>query len=120
MPDKNADPKFVNGSAEVRNFGDFFWPVWTAKPESCVVESSDRALTWDELKVLAHQIATSHDLESGKSYGFHGHADALNLIALQVVIPIEFRSSVVLIEQIDADFDAIKKQEKLDQIVLLS
>jgi uncharacterized protein (TIGR03089 family) len=119
MPDKNVDPKFVNGSAEVRNFGDYFSPAWPLPPESFVVRATDRALTWDELKAVAQQVATSHDLQSGKSYGFCGNADPLKLISLQVVLPIAFGSAVVLIEQTNADFDDIKKQEKLDQIVEL-
>ncbi len=119
MPDKNADTRFVNGSAEVRNFGDYFSPAWPISPEAPVIRFADRTLTWNELKDLAHQLATSHDLQLGKSYGFCGSSDPLNLIALQVVLPIAFGSSVVLISQTDADFDAIKKQEKLDQIVEL-
>jgi len=119
MPDKNVDPKFINGSAEVRNFGDYFSPAWPAMPESVAVRSNQDELTWDELKDLAQQIATLYGLQSGKSYGFCGSAELLNLVAFQVVLPIAFGSSVVLIEQTDADFDEVKNQEKLDHIVEL-
>jgi hypothetical protein len=119
MPDKNADSRFVNGSAEVRNFGDYFSPTWPTSPEAPVVRLADRALAWNELKDLAEQVASSHDLQPGKSYGFCSSSDPLNLIALQVVLPIAFGSSVVLIAQTDADLDDIKRQEKLDQIVEL-
>jgi hypothetical protein len=88
-------------------------------PESVAVRSNQDELTWDELKDLAQQIATLYGLQSGKSYGFCGSAELLNLVAFQVVLPIAFGSSVVLIEQTDADFDEVKNQEKLDHIVEL-
>jgi hypothetical protein len=44
----------------------------------------------------------------------------ITTIAFQVVLPVAFGFSVVLIDQENPDLDAIKKQEKLEQIVLLS
>jgi hypothetical protein len=41
------------------------------------------------------------------------------MAALQVVLPVANGNSVVLIHQATPDFDAIKKQEKLEQIVQL-
>jgi hypothetical protein len=41
------------------------------------------------------------------------------MAALQIVLPVTNKNSVVLIEQTNADFDDIKKQEKLDRIVEL-
>ena len=35
-------------------------------------------------------------------------------------VPITNKNSVVLLDQVDPDFDAIKNQEKLDQFVVLS
>ena len=43
----------------------------------------------------------------------------ITTIAFQVVLPVAFGHSVVLIDQANPDLDAIKKQEKLEQIVLL-
>jgi hypothetical protein len=40
-------------------------------------------------------------------------------MAFQVVLPVAFGHSVVLIDQANPDFDAIKSQEKLEHILQL-
>ena len=75
--------------------------------------------TWSQLMQRAQELADAHDLKSGQSYGLHGLSDLITTIAFQVVLPVAFGHSVVLIDQANPDLDAIKKQEKLEQIVLL-
>ena len=119
MPDKEIPAGFINGSAEVRNFGDFFSPSWAVASEHIGVSSKAAELTWSQLIQRARELADAHGLTSGQSYGLHGTSDLITTIAFQVVLPVAFEFSVVLIDQENPDLDAIKKQEKLEQIVLL-
>jgi uncharacterized protein (TIGR03089 family) len=119
MPDKEIPAGFVNGSAEVRNFGDFFSPRWSISPDHNAVAIGSGELTWTQLVQRAQELADAHELKSGQSYGQHGTSDLVTRIAFQVVLPVVFGHSVVLIDQANPDLDAIKKQEKLEQIVLL-
>jgi len=119
MPDRDVPEGFVNGSAEVRNFGDFFSPRWSISPDHNAVAIGSGELTWAQLMQRAQELTDAHELKSGQSYGLHGTSDLVTTIAFQVVLPVVFGHSVVLIDQANPDLDAIKKQEKLEQIVLL-
>ena len=119
MPDKDIPAGFINGSAEVRNFGDFFSPRWPVTPDHNAVAIDSGEFTWSQLMQRAQELADTHSLVSGQSYGLHGSSDLITTIAFQVVLPVAFGHSVVLIDQANPDLDAIKKQEKLEQIVLL-
>ncbi len=119
MPDKEIPAGFVNGSAEVRNFGDFFSPRWSISPDHNAVAIGSGEFTWAQLVQRAQELADANKLKSGQSYGLHGTSDLVTTIAFQVVLPVAFGHSVVLIDQANPDLAAIKKQEKLGQLVLL-
>ena len=119
MPEKDIPAGFINGSAEVRNFGDFFSPRWPVASDHNAIAIDSGEFTWSQLMQRAQELAAAHGLEFGQSYGLHGSADLITTIAFQVVLPVAFGHSVVLIDQANPDLDAIKKQEKLEQIVLL-
>jgi uncharacterized protein (TIGR03089 family) len=119
MPDKEIPDGFVNGSAEVRNFGDFFSPRWSISPDHNAIAIGSIEFTWAELKQRAQELADAHELKSGQSYGLHGTTDLVTTIAFQAVLPVAFGHSVVLIDQATPDLAAIKKQEKLAHIVLI-
>ena len=119
MPDKEIPNGFVNGSAEVRNFGDFFSPRWSISSDHNAVAIGSGELTWTQLVQRAQELADAHELKSGQSYGLYGTSDLVTTIAFQVVLPVVFGHSVVLIDKANPDLDAIKKQEKLEQIVRL-
>ena len=119
MPDKEIPAGFVNGSAEVRNFGDFFSPRLSISPDHNVVAIGSGELTYTQLVQRAQELADANELKPGQSYGLYGSSDLITTIAFQVVLPVVFGHSVVLIDQANPDLDAIKKQEKLEQIVQL-
>ena len=119
MPDRDVPEGFVNGSAEVRNFGDYFSPRWSISPDHNAVAIGSGELTWTQLVQRAQELADANELKPGQSYGLYGSSDLITTIAFQVVLPVVFGHSVVLIDQANPDLDAIKKQEKLEQIVLL-
>ena len=119
MPEKDIPAGLINGSAEVRNFGDFFSPSWPVAADHPAVSISSGEFTWSQLTQRAQELASAIDLKPGQSYGLSGSSDLITTIAFQVVLPVAFGHSVVLIDQANPDLDAIKKQEKLEQIVLL-
>ena len=119
MPDKEIPNGFVNGSAEVRNFGDFFSPRWSISPDHKAIAIDSSKFTWYQLMQRAQGLADANELKPGQSYGLYGSSDLITAIAFQVVLPVVFGHSVVLIDQANPDLAAIKKQEKLEQIVLL-
>ena len=119
IPDKEIPAGFVNGSAEVRNFGDYFSPRWPISPDHNAVAIGSGELTWAQLVQSAQELADANELKPGQSYGLYRSSDLITTIAFQVVLPVVFGHSVVLIDQANPDLDAIKKQEKLEQIVLL-
>jgi uncharacterized protein (TIGR03089 family) len=119
IPDKDIPASFINGSSEVRNFGDFFSPSWPVSPDHNAVAIDSGEFTWPQLMQRAQELADAHSLVSGQSYGLHGSSDLISTIAFQVVLPVAFNHSVVLIDQTNPDLDVIEKQEKLEQIVML-
>jgi len=119
MPGKDVPPGFVNGSAEVRNFGDYFSPTWPKAPHEIVFDADGKEFNWDQLVAYSLELANQHEVKAEQIYGLQGQGDLLTQMALQVVLPIVNQNSVVLIDQVKPDLDAIKKQEKLEQIVLL-
>ena len=119
MPEKDIPAGFVNGSAEVRNFGDFFSPSWSVLPVHKAIAVDTGEFTWPQLMQRAQELADTHGLMPGQSYGLHGASDPVTTIAFQVVLPVAFGHSVVLIDQANPVFETIKKQEKLDHIVQL-
>jgi uncharacterized protein (TIGR03089 family) len=119
MPEKDIPAGFINGSAEVRNFGDFFSPRWPVDSDHNAIAVDSGEFTWVQLMQRAQELADAHSLVSGQSYGLHGSSDLITTMAFQVVLPVAFGHSVVLIDQANPDLDVIKKQEKLEQIVQL-
>jgi uncharacterized protein (TIGR03089 family) len=120
MPDKDIPAGFTNGSAEVRNFGDYFAASGTVGQQEPVLLSTDKEFTWDQLVAHSLELAKQYEIEPGQNYGLKGDFDLLSKTALQVILPSINKNSVVLIDQVNPDLDAIMKQEKLAQIVTLS
>ena len=119
MPEKDIPAGFINGSAEVRNFSDFFSPSWPVASDHNAVATDAGEFTRSQLMQRAQELAGAHSLVPGQSYGLHGSSELITTIAFQVVLPVVFSHSVVLIDQANPDLDVIKKQEKLEQILQL-
>lgn len=120
MPAKEVPFGFVNGSAEVRNFGDYFAPAWSMASSGIAFSSAGENYTWDQLVTHTLELANQCGIKPTHNYGLQGEGNALTKIALQVVLPVIQQNSVVLIDQGNPDLDAIRKQEKLEQLVVLS
>ena len=70
MPDKEIPSQFVNGSAEVRNFGDYFSPSWSHDPDEIVVKVSHQELNWEQLVAHALELADKNGIKPEQNYGF--------------------------------------------------
>lgn len=117
MPEKDLPAGFVNGSAEVRNFGDYYAPSWE-NPGS-VVTFEEVSYSWAELVALADSKRIQNEIESGTRVGLVGNLNLLQAVIYQVVIPISFGVSVVLIDQENPDITKITEQEKIAKFVSL-
>ena len=115
MPQKDLPAGFVNGSAEVRNFGDYYSPSWE-NPGS-VITFEEVSYSWPELVTLSDAKRIQNGIESGTRVGLVGNLNLLQAVIYQVVIPISFGVSVVLIDQENPDITKITEQEKIAKFV---
>jgi len=117
MPQKDLPVGFVNGSAEVRNFADHYSPSW--ENQGAVITFEGTSYSWPELEALADAKRIQNRIESGTRVGLSGDLNLLQAVIYQVVIPISFGVSVVLIDQENPDITKITEQEKIAKFVSL-
>jgi uncharacterized protein (TIGR03089 family) len=116
MPEKQIPEGAINGSLEVRSYGDYFAPVEVMPADTEVFTNWENGYTWEQLSELAKELASSQGLNPGSRFGIFGTPDELTSLLLQVVLPVQEDHSVVLIDQMDPDFEAVTSQEKLSFI----
>jgi uncharacterized protein (TIGR03089 family) len=117
MPEKNLPAGYINGSAEVRNFGDYFSPSWENLGVALTFE--EISYSWPELVALADSQCKQDGIEPGTRVGVAGNLNLLQAALYQVVMPISFGISLVLIDQVDPDIIEITKQEKIANFISL-
>ena len=117
MPEKDLPAGYINGSAEVRNFGDYFSPSWENLGAVLTFEEISYSLT--ELVAMADSQRKQDGIEPGTRVGVAGNLNLLQAIIYQVVMPISFGISLVLIDQVDPDIHKITEQEKITKFVSL-
>ena len=117
MPEKDLPAGYVNGSAEVRNFGDHYSPSW--ENQGAVITFEGISYSWAELAALADSKRIQNGIESGTRVGLVGNLNLLEAVIHQVLIPIRFGTSVVLIDQENPDITKITEQEKITKFVSL-
>jgi uncharacterized protein (TIGR03089 family) len=116
MPDKQIPIGAINGSLEVRSYGDYFAPDEVMPAGTEVFTNGENGYTWEQLSELAKELASSQGLNPGSRFGIFGTPDELTSLLLQVVLPVQEGHSVVLIDQMDPDFEAVTSHEKLSFI----
>jgi len=120
MPDRDVDEKFVNASAQVRMFGDYFTPSWPIDLEDAAVVSDSQTCTWGQLDECADQVAAEFEVDSGSRFIIQGRGSLEQRLALQVLLPLQHSCSVVLIDQQFAgDVFSVLKDERASQRVSL-
>jgi uncharacterized protein (TIGR03089 family) len=115
MPNKDVPPEFVNGSAEVRTYGDYFAPRWVNDLDVLITENEN--FTWDALVGHSRALQIKFGISDGDCIGILVPGDLLTRVALTVVLPVIAGVSVVLVDQPNPDLDAITKQEKINRII---
>ena len=116
MPEKQIPEGAINGSLEVRSYGDYFAPDEVMQADTEVFTKGKNSYSWEQLSELAKGLASSQGLNPGSRFGIFGTPDELTSLLLQVVLPVQEDHSVVLIDQMDPDFEAVTSQEKLSYI----
>ena len=117
MPEKDLPVGYINGSAEVRNFGDYFSPSW--ENLGAVLTFEEISYSWAELVAMAESQRKQDGIEPGTRVGVAGNFNLLQAVLYQVVMPISFGISLVLIDQVDPDIIKITEQEKIAKFVSL-
>ena len=117
MPEKDLPAGYINGSAEVRNFGDYFSPSW--ENLGVVLTFEEISYSWNELVDLADSQRKQDGIEPGTRVGVAGNFNLLRAVIYQVVMPISFGISLVLIDQVDPGIIKITEQEKIAKFVSL-
>ncbi len=117
MPEKDLPAGYINGSAEVRNFGDYFSPSW--ENLGAVLTFEEISYSWNELVAMAVSQLKQDGIEHGTRVGVAGNLNLLQAVIYQVVMPISFGISLVLIDQVDPDIIKITEQEKIAKFVSL-
>ena len=120
MPDRDADETFANASAPVRTFGASLSPPWPLNPSTLPLKSTDVTHTWEQLAQLADEVTGQFNIVEQSRYGLRGSGSLEQHVALQVLLPLLNRSSVVLIDQdFVGDLDTVTKDEHISHIVSL-
>ena len=117
MPEKDLPAGYINGSAEVRNFGDYFLPSW--ENLGAVLTFEEISYSWAELLAMADSQRKQDGIEPGTRVGVARNFNLLQAVIYQVVMPISFGISLVLIDQVDLDIIKIREQEKIAKFVSL-
>ena len=117
MPEKDLPAGYINGSAEVRNFGDHFSPSWENLGVALTFEEIN--YSWAELVAMADSLRQQDVIEPDTRIGVTGNLNLLQAVIYQVVMPISFGISLVLIDQVDPDIIKITEQEKIAKFVSL-
>jgi len=120
MPDRDIDENFVNASAQVRMFGDYFSPSWPMDFKAVAIKSVESTHTWEQLSELADVVAIDLNISDDTRYGIHGLGSLEQQVALQVVLPLQGNCSVVLIDSdFTGDEKALAQNEHISQIIRL-
>ncbi len=118
MPEKDLPAGFINGSGEVRNFGDYFAPTW--ENHGTVLSFEGINYSWAELVAVSDSQRIENSIESGTRVGLSGAFNLLQAAIYQVVLPVTCGISIVLIDQENPDLAKITEQEKIAKFVSLA
>ena len=116
MPERDLDSSVVNGSLEVRGFGDHFSPMGTYGEDDEVLNVENGSLTNAELVAAANELIAQHDISSTSRIAIGYFADVKERILWQVFIPVIAGCSVVLIDG-DVDIESVLANERVDRFI---
>ena len=121
MPDKDISESFVNASAEVRMFGDYFAPMEIPDPMSAAITTGAGFVSFSELSQQANKFTAENSLDLGLRYLLKGSGDIKAMVMLQTLIPILNKSSVVLYDlHSQGELDVVLETERASKVIELS
>jgi hypothetical protein len=121
MPDRDVDDKFINASAQVRMFGDYFSPSWPVDAQDVALKSAEASHTWEQLTELVDRVGSQFDIGHGAHYGIKGLGSLEEQLVLQVLLPVQRNCSIVLIDSdFTGDTESLAQDEQISQIIRLS
>lgn len=100
MPEKNLDPSVVNGSLEVRGFGDVFSPMGAFTQNEAVFKGTQRSVSLSEVRSSAEVLIAEQEISEGSRIAIPGISDLTQRAMWQVVVPVLARCSVVLLDEV--------------------
>ena len=119
MPERDLDSSVVNGSLEVRGFGDHFSPMGAFDGDDTVLQLENGSLSKAELLAAANDLIVKHDISSSSRMAIELFADVKLRLLWQVVIPVVAGCSVVLIDG-DIDVERVLANESVDRFISLA
>ena len=118
MPEKNLDAAVINGSLEVRGFGDVFSPMGRFQDNDPVLRNAQGVRCLSELRETAASLIESHNIVTGSRIAIAGITDLLDRAMWHVVIPVIAQCSVVLLDGIE-DHAKTCEVEQVDRLVVI-
>jgi uncharacterized protein (TIGR03089 family) len=117
MPEKNSDSSAVNGSLEVRGYGDVFSPMGAFRSDDCVFTGDLGEMTLAQTRLQASQMIADNEVATGSRIAIADVPALITRAIWQVVVPVMSRCSVVLL---DGDIDGAKvcEAERVDRLVV--
>lgn len=116
MPEKNLEGRVVNGSQEVRGFGDVFSPMGAYSDSDEVFHDALSSSTLTEFTTLAKQLIAERGIVSGSRIAIPEIADLKTRTLWHVVVPAMTRCSVVLLDG-TVDVSKICSDERVDHLI---
>lgn len=116
MPEKNLDSSVVNGSLEVRGFGDVFSPMGKYASDEIVVKNSNREKSLVDVRSSVEALISEQGIASGSRIAIPRIADLFQRMLWQTLVPVIAGCSVVLLDEV-ADIAKTCEAEHVDRLI---
>lgn len=116
MPEKNLESSVVNGSLEVRGFGDVFSPMGKYASDEVILKNSNLELSFGDVRNAAEALISEQGIVSGSRIAIPGMLNLTQRVLWQVIAPMIARCSVVLLDDV-VDSARTCEAEHVDHLV---
>lgn len=112
MPERDLESSVVNGSLEVRGFGDHFSPMGMVADSDLVYRNGSESVSKSELILRAKSLIAEYSINSSSRISIDLADDFYIRLMWQVVIPVLAGCSVVLIDG-PVDLGSLMSNERI-------
>ncbi len=119
MPERDLSTSVVNGSLEVRGYGDHFSAMGRFADIDVVCRTGESTKTKTQLVAAAQELVAQHKLTSTSRVAIDYVGDLTTRLLWQVIVPAVVGCSVVLIDG-TVDIEALVINERIDSFITLS